>query len=170
MFKISLATYTLRVRDIQTGKQQKLDQFGPKKNDLLNVLRDWLETMRKENAHTHDKAAHHVFNVTKADLDGRTISGIVESGIYGRGSKLRDVEQWKITHTKTIKEADMLPFYFLFDIPEGTDEGMLIVERAGNIGIRKALGAALVPYIEKNFPGSSFDIFILRGKMWSNVS
>jgi hypothetical protein len=158
MFKVSLATYTLRIREIETGKYQKLDKLAPKKEDLLKILQDWLAVMKKENVHTHNEAAHHVFNVTKADTTGRTISGTVESGIYGRASKLRDVVDWKVTHTKTVKEADMLPFYFLFDIPEGTDEGILIVERVGNIGIRKSLGTSIGQYVETRLPGFSFGI------------
>ena len=161
MFKVSLATYTLRVRDVHTGENLKLDRFGPKKEDLLDVLGEWLDTMKKDNAHTHNKEQQHVLSVIKAETNGRSISGLVESGIYGRGSKLRDVEKWKITHTKTAKEADMLPFYFLFEVPTGTDEGMLIVERAGNVGIRKAFGFAIGKYMEKRFPGVAFEIWHL---------
>ena len=133
MSKVSLATYSVRLKDNGSGVNQILDKFGPQDRDLLNSLLKCLEGMKSNKA--HDATAKHVMNtlaVTRGD--DRTITGTIESGIYGRGSRLRHVEAWTVTHTKTAKEADMLPFYFLFCLPEMADEGILILERAGNAG------------------------------------
>ncbi|MEX2299480.1 MAG: hypothetical protein WD733_01015 [Bryobacterales bacterium] len=155
MSKTSLASYTIRLR-AESGENQKLDAFGSPPQDLLRVLGDCLESMKKKSSSTHDAAAQQVFNVAKVQVTGRTIAGIIESGLYGRGSKLRDVDAWEITYKKTVREAEMLPFYFLFEVPHMADEGMLIVERVGNVGIRKALGNAISEYVASKLPPFSF--------------
>lgn len=161
MTRVSLATYSVRLRDKNTHEKQRVDCFGPNEDDLLKVLHLCLESMRKSELPAHDQEARQVFNVVRIEQEGRTISGIIESGVYGRGCKLRHVENWSVTHRKTAKEADMLPFYFLFDIPQMTDEGFLILERIGNVGIRKALGRSIEAYIDVAHKSCAFKLWHL---------
>ncbi len=160
MFKVSLATYSGRLRHDATGELVKLAKFGKAETDLLDVLQAALESMKAKRA--HDAESQHVMNTrTVIRTDDRTLTGFIESGIYGRGSRLRHVESWTVTHNKTAKEADMLPFYFLIHIPEMADEGILILERAGNAGIRKTLGASLGGFVSKTHPGYTLSIYHL---------
>jgi hypothetical protein len=49
-------------------------------------------------------------------------------------------------------EADMLPFYFLFDVPDGTDEAIVICQRIGNYGIRNLFSGLMSPHFKNKFP------------------
>jgi hypothetical protein len=45
----------------------------------------------------------------------------------------------------------MLPFYFLIDLPEGADEGFMVLQRTGMYGIRKMLSEFLTQEFEVSF-------------------
>ena len=45
----------------------------------------------------------------------------------------------------------MWPCYFLFDIPDGTDEGLVLFQRSGMYGIRKVFEDVINPEFGKNF-------------------
>ena len=152
MAKVSLATYSVRLRYGSSHTPETLGRFGPNDSDLFDVLYGFLKDLKKSSS--HDKRKKHVISTRNVfSGDDRTIHGRIESGVYGKGSKIRSVDNGKMAHRKTPREADMLPFYFLFDIPEMANEGFLILERQGNIGIRKDIGVAMQGSLEKSHPG-----------------
>ncbi len=57
-----------------------------------------------------------------------------------------------IVYKRKIKEADMLPFYFLFDLPAGSEDGILVLQRTGMFGIRKILTAVIDFWFDSQFP------------------
>jgi len=46
----------------------------------------------------------------------------------------------------------MLPFYFLFDLPAGSEDGILVLQRTGMFGIRKILTAVIDFWFDSQFP------------------
>jgi hypothetical protein len=102
--------------------------------------------------------------VLKTDKKARTICGIIETGEYGSESKLRDADTQQIVHKRKIKEADMLPFYFLFDLPGGSEDGILVLQRTGMFGIRKVLATVIESWFNPKFPdfGLRFQVETIR--------
>lgn len=96
--------------------------------------------------------------VIQTEVDGRSIYGVIESGIYGISSNLRDVETDSITYKKKKSEADVLPFYFLAYIPEDTDEGILLFQRTGKHGIRSKFGGFIDRYFSDRHKGFNIEI------------
>lgn len=95
---------------------------------------------------------------THVQPNGRSISGIVESRIYGITSDIRDVKTDKTNYRKQKDDADVLPFYFLFYLPKDTNEGLLILQRTGKFGIRSSFGSFLDKYFSKKYSGYCIEI------------
>jgi hypothetical protein len=96
--------------------------------------------------------------VIQTDVHNRSICGIIESGIYGLSSNLRDVGTDSITYKKKKSDADVLPFYFLVYIPEDTDEGILLLQRTGKYGIRSSFGVFIDKYFSEKYKGYAVEV------------
>lgn len=145
---ISLASYAIRVWNIDEREADPISSFsdGADLLDFLNVFFAGLKTKV-----AHDENVRQVLRVKTLKAVGRHISGIIETGEYGSESELWDVKRESVAHMRKTTEADMLPFYFLADLPEGLDEGLLILERRGMSGIRQLLYHAVNAEFEKKF-------------------
>lgn len=65
---------------------------------------------------------------------GRCISGVIESGEFGTEENIVNIKSGK-TRKKRVNDALLMPFYFMFQIPENSRVAYLLVERISNIGI-----------------------------------
>jgi hypothetical protein len=63
-----------------------------------------------------------------------------------------------IVHARQSSEADLWPFFFRFDIPDGTEEGLLILQRTGNYGIRKTLQRFLIDSFRNDYEDLRFHL------------
>jgi hypothetical protein len=94
----------------------------------------------------------------KIEPDDRKISGVFESGIYGLSSHLRNVDTDSISYKRKKNDADVLPFYFLFYIPQDRNEGILLLQRTGKYGIRTNLGTFIDKYFSDKYPGFTVEL------------
>jgi hypothetical protein len=145
---ISLASYAIRVWNIDERKADPVSSFSDGA-DLLDFLNTFFDGLKTKVA--HDENIKQVLRVKTPTVVGRQISGIIETGEYGSESELWDVKKASVAHNRKATEADMLPFYFLADIPDGPDEGLLILERRGMSGIRQLLYRVVSAEFEKKF-------------------
>lgn len=150
MAAITLSAYTIRIRNEQ-GKQEIVSSFGGK-HDLFAVLQKFFLDLKANGS--HDAAAKQLLSVYELHegKNNRILTGMIESGQYGAASKIKDADTQIVVHTKTVKHADMLPFYFLVRIPENKDEGILILQRTGSFGIRNLVGKELHGLFEGKYP------------------
>lgn len=81
---------------------------------------------------------------------GRYLSGIIESGEYGTEESIIDYATGALKYKKGKGDAPMVPFYFMFNIPENSRYGYLLLERIGNVGIQTVLYKALREIVEDN--------------------
>jgi len=149
---ISLASYAIRVWNIDEHEPDPISNFSDGA-DLIDFLRTFFDGLKTSVA--HDEVIRQVLRVKTLTVGGRQISGIIETGEYGSESELWDVKKKSVAHTRKTTEADMLPFYFLADLPEGPDEGLLMLERRGMLGIRQLLYRAVIAEFEKKFKDHS---------------
>jgi hypothetical protein len=131
----SLASYLVKVRDVSEKEDEILSDL-PDDRDLVTYLNEQLAAMKETK---HNEESQQVLAVSKLVKSGRTLTGIIETGDYGTESNIYSVAKKQVVYKRQTQDADLWPFYFTFDIPEGTDEGLLILQRTGNYGVRHVL-------------------------------
>ncbi|MGO9590865.1 MAG: hypothetical protein ACLP3K_12575 [Candidatus Acidiferrales bacterium] len=114
--------------------------------DLLAGYFDVIKRISPDN-----EGSQVILRVIKWVGEGRCFLGMIETGEYGVESILVDRKSKKDVYRRTQDVADMWPFFFQFYIPHGTDEGVLILQRRGNYGIRHILYELLASMVEKQF-------------------
>lgn len=86
---------------------------------------------------------------------GRYISGIIESGEFGTEENIIDSNTGKLKYRKKSIDAQMIPFFFMCNIPENSHYGYLVIQRIGNIGIYSTLTKSIQKFlgstIQENF-------------------
>src|SRR5689334_22215790 len=99
---ISLAAYFLKVRNVSDKTDEVLSEFDDDE-DLLDFFDKALTAIKKEGS--HDPDAQQVLTVTKLHREQRSLSGVIETGEYGIESSLLDVDEGKIVHHRSVKQA-----------------------------------------------------------------
>src|SRR5436190_13706464 len=132
MREIAIATYTVEIGRKHSPKRERLDDFDG--NDALKLFDDFLRTVQ---APINDQENETLLKVRDYDVDGRVISGIIETGEYGYGSDLLDVKTHKRVFRRLPNQAEMLPFFFELFLPSSRNQGLLALQRFGNFGIRE---------------------------------
>jgi hypothetical protein len=150
MNAISLASYTLRVKNKTDGKAVDLSKIDGNR-DMVDICWQFLEDRYDEPS--HDSSSRKLIRVIKLDREkrSRSLTGLLQTGEYGFTSDLLDVESGEVSHKRSSQEAEMIPFYFLFDIPPGVDEGIVILQRFRTSGIRKILLEDFQKYFATKF-------------------
>ena len=83
----------------------------------------------------------------------RSISGIIETGRYGKEESIIDILKkddapvFKIHKNHSVQK----PFFFLICIPEIKKDGIIILEREGQFGIKSIFTHVFKKYIDQNF-------------------
>jgi len=147
---ISLAMHHVRIRRTREKEFDQIDCFGDNDDDLFLVIQGILAAL-KDNA-DDDKEAQQVLEVAETKTSGRQVYGIIKTGAYGLSSDLRDMRSNTLAYLKRPYHADMMPFYFHFDLPRGRDKGILALQRTGMYGIHSPLSGVLTKGIKKQFP------------------
>lgn len=132
---ISLAAYLLKVRDVREREDETLSEIDGE-TDLLDYLNEQLGAMRETK---HNEQHQQVLSVTRLTKSNRTLLGLMEEGEYGAETNIYSVPKQTVVYRRKRDDADLWPYFFRFDIPEGVDVGLLILQRSGNYGIRKVL-------------------------------
>jgi hypothetical protein len=160
---IFLSTYTVRILDRVGHPVDDLSRWPPG-SSFIEVIRDYLAGRLGDVIPDADKQIATRFLDFSTDV--RYVSGRLERGDYGFGSTLIDIEDQKVAHDRQPTEADLIPYYFLFEVYPGADEGILILERYGRGGILGALGSSLAEYLGDRFSDLRLDIRPLVPQEW----
>lgn len=136
MSSLSLASYTIRVKEQTTQSNVRINNLRGG-GDVFATFRDYLSALRRTSS--HDEEGQKLLRVSRLNVSGRTLRGIIETGEYGYESDLYDVNSEAVSHRRSTTEAEMLPFYFLISLPTNVNEGIIILQRFRQFGIRKLL-------------------------------
>ena len=153
--RFSLGCYTIRLRDKHSKTYRRLDDVGGGK-DLLMVLREYLQSRTASYAINTD--TQKLLRVLSFQPQDRLVSGIVETGEYGYEADLYDVNAAAVSYQRSRHDAEMVPFYFLANIPAQRDEGLLILQRRAQYGIRTVLLQDFRKYFEMLSPQMLIEI------------
>jgi hypothetical protein len=149
MARFSLSSYTLRVSD-GSGSSVQLDDIGTGK-DLFELLAGFLGGLKDD--FSHDADNQKLLRVARLEKSERYLKGIIETGEYGYESTLYDVGQGQVSHQRKVTEAEMLPFYFVVKVPRDVQEGIVLLQRFKQFGIRKILIDSFDEYFSRECPG-----------------
>ena len=138
---ISLATYSMRVHPYGSPEDHLPLSRLHDGLDLFDVLADFFEDLRKATHDVDDKRLTRVRHL-KILPRARRIEGILESGEYGYEAALVNVHSGR-THRRHVKEAELLPFYFLVYVPRRPVKGVMILQRFGSFGVSSVVGRML---------------------------
>jgi len=145
----SLALYSVRVRNPAERENETLSAILGE-DDLLDLFTAYFEKLKEEVP--DNEGSQIILRVLKSTVDGRSLRGMIETGAYGIESVLYDRKAKREVYKRTRDIADMLPFFFMFHIPEDTDEGILILQRRSNYGVRNILYDLLSFKFDEEFP------------------
>ena len=162
MNSISLAMHHVRIRRLRQKEFAQIDCFGDNDDDLFVVFQGILAALTKKA--DDDKEAKQILEVAEIETDGRQIYGIIRTGAYGLSGDLRDVRTNTLAYKKREYHADMMPFYFHFDLPQGRDKGILAVQRTGIFSIHSALGGFLTKELKNQFPDLVLALSLVASK------
>ena len=146
MARFSLTPYTLRIRDTVSGTYLPLGNLS-EHQDLLQLFTEYL----------HDRMANYSFSPTSQKLlrvvqyssQARVVSGVVETGEYGFEADLYNIQTSSVSYQRTVDDAEMMPFYFMANLPRQQDEGILILQRTSQYGIRTVFLQDLAKHIKE---------------------
>ena len=146
----SLAAYNVTVWNLQDKDNEVLSDFDGDHSDLLDFLYDIVNNIK--NKTLDQKELQQAICVSQLDRKSRIMEGIIETGQYGHESSIINVKTTDVVYKRKKNDAEMLPFYFYLEVPEGTEDGILILQRTSNFGIRKILHWVLKMAFEAKHP------------------
>lgn len=149
MSSYSLASYTIRVKEQITHSNVRINNLRDG-GDAFNTFRAYLNDLKL--SASLDPADQRMMRVASLRVSGRTMRGIIETGEYGYESELYDITTDAVSHRRQNTEAEMLPFYFLVSLPTDVNEGIVILQRFRQFGIRNMLLGDFLPYFTKAHP------------------
>lgn len=150
---ISLTVHMIRVKAVSSPKNdfELLDAFSDNENDLFEILIAYLRKYKAQGFRIPD--SKQVIEVKRLRFERRQIEGTLEAGSYGSSSDIRNLDKFgTIAYRKGIRDVDMRPFYFLFDLPKGRDRGFLILQQTGGEGVQTLLQEMLRHEFDRDYP------------------
>lgn len=146
----SVSPYRVSISEVSTAKSVPLWDSNGK--GLTPWLYDYLE---KKLGVLEKRPENRMVRLAKicANSDLTLVCGRLQTGEYGFTSELVDTNSSAISHERTAKEAEMIPFYFGFFAPKQADWCVLILQRFKNLGIHDFLVHKLQMDFGKAFPG-----------------
>jgi hypothetical protein len=152
-----LSVYTIRIKKGANSRQPKdttLSNFNGF-DDCKDVLKTFLENLSRN---ATNKTHNTYLKTASIESKERIIEGVFESGSYGLSSKIMDVDTDTVHYKKGKNDADVMPYYFLINIPKDTDEGIIILQRTGKHGVRTNFGNFLNKHFSEKYPNYSVEI------------
>lgn len=157
----SLATYVVRIKNKITHSNVSLNSSEIGGESIFSIFSGYFT--ERNNQSSNDNDEQKILRVARvaADEDLRIIKGIIETGEYGIKSEFFNVETQETSIERGVNDAEMLPFYFLLSIPEGSDEAIIILQRFNVYGIKTALQRDLQNYFKEFAENYSIYLFPL---------
>ena len=159
MPRFFLSAYSVRVKASRENVHRTLGNFDRQGADLYQVFRDYLGRRR---AITPDdnQANGKMLQVAKIVRNQRkhVLKGIIEAGEYGIVSRLYDTDRQQDSHHRQVVEAELLPYYFLIQLPAALNQGFLLLQRTGNSGILTLLSEDFRQEFRDNYPRLKLEI------------
>lgn len=147
---ISLAAYAVKVWNPTDREYETISDFDGDGADMFAFLDRVLSGIK---AQTLDQEQlQQAMAIPKLEKENRVLRGIIQTGQYGHESEFINAKSKQIVYKRKKEDAEMLPFYFQLEMPEGVDDGILILQRTATFGIRKVLHWVLSTAFDDAYP------------------
>lgn len=150
MASFSLGCYTVRVIDKGTAENLPLGGFV-RGSDLMTVFHQYLQARVADYSIDHERQK--LWRVLRPHATDSTINGIVETGEYGYTADLYNVDTETVSYQRIGTDAEMMPFYFLTHLPANRNEGVILIQRRSNLGIRTIFLEDFADHFAESYPG-----------------
>ncbi|MEZ4713138.1 MAG: hypothetical protein R3A44_38470 [Caldilineaceae bacterium] len=150
MPKIALAAYSITVHRLRSSQEKCILSMFDGEASLFDLLVNYCTDLEKEPYHDEDD--RRLMDVEHFTSDSDTVAGRVRTGEYGYESELVDVDAASTSYKRSSADAEMLPFYFLFHVPQNSERGVAIFQRFGNSGIRTLFTQSFSSYFQEAHP------------------
>lgn len=144
---IALSAHSFRIYERRRMQLTNLDNFSGNE-DFLDVINRYLDQIAGTEINARTQKAYQL------DFRNDTLRGargIIKAGAYGFESDLIEVVTGEATHHKTTDEADLVPFYFQYYIPNNSDEGILLLQKFGHFGITGVIRNAVARRFDRSY-------------------
>jgi hypothetical protein len=165
MARFSIVPYTFRIlnRDPDNAGYIRLSDWAG--IDFLDIVEEFVNSEP-----VGDNETQKLLRYREFDRQDRVIDGIIESGEWGYEAELIDSGSMEPSHTRTTFEAELLPFYALFSLPEEADEGFLFLQRFQQFGTKTALSAALQERVKQVDPNLLLHLnTVVPQRVWDSL-
>ena len=98
----------------------------------------------------------------KAAKANRQLAGIIRSGETGYASELFDSETGDKNYDRKPDDIELMPFYFLFDMPTGKKTAIIALQTFGLFGIATKLKAQLKKYLSAFYPKYTVQLRVIH--------
>lgn len=132
MTRFKLHPYTVRIRRKREKEYLPLDNFDG--YDFLTIIKNCLDDLSSAKI---DDASQKTIFVKDYDPSDKQLIGILKSGEYGIAADFFDIETQELTpDARQPVHSELIPFFFLVDVPQNSDTGWLLVQRVGKLGVK----------------------------------
>lgn len=107
--------------------------------DFLDFFQSYLNRV----GDGYDVRASQVFGCRDIRVSGRIISGFFEYGTYGSSSKIINTSSSEVTYEKGSDESDVADYYFVIELPENSNKGILLIQAINGQGVKSVFSRTL---------------------------
>lgn len=149
MKSIGVATYTIRLRPKRGTEYELLGEFDGR-TSLRKFLHGFLRSL--ETSHANDELNKHLLRARGVMEDESDLRGFLDAGEYGFGAEGVNVQTLAKSYKRKADDAELIPFYLRFHLPDANDTGLLLLQRFGAQGVFHSLTEQLQQYFRDRHP------------------
>jgi hypothetical protein len=151
--KITVACYLIKLHPPNDRENYlRLDSFNGQ-DDFLQFIGDFFKSLYSVNRNDEQQKTIRMSSDSYTlRSNERIVSGIIYSGEYGVEGSIIDAKTGELKYKRKKGEADERPFYFMLHFPEGKNEGIIILQRTGNLGVIDIMNYKLREAFRAKYP------------------
>jgi hypothetical protein len=153
MAGIFLSSYFVNVR--QFGSKADLPLAFKKGASVYKHVESILDELQHPQKHPTQS---HVMQVTQLDRDGVDLWGLIDRGEYGYEAMGVNSDTFKPTYQRSVDDAEMVPLYFRFHLPDASSTGILVLQRLGVHGAFGDLRDAILSRFKDEHPDHRMEV------------
>lgn len=151
MTNITLEPYTITVRKRRNKERQVLGGFDGS-SSLREFIQGVLDNIKKQKSYKIDSLTKAIVIDPLEYTNTGTIQGNIRNGIYGFASNIIDSESGQVSYQKKKSDADLIPMYFRFYVPDNSTKGILLAQTFGASGLKQIIENIIVTYFRHQYP------------------
>ena len=154
MATVSLAAYSLSVNKL-SSTEETFPLGNVAGQDVYELLQEYL---KQHKLARKKEISKHFIRAKIFRTRPRALAGTLQTGEYGYTSEIFDGVKLKKAYDRKATDAEMLPFYFLFDLPKPEHKGILLLQRFKIYGIRKIFADDFASFVKARIPNVAISV------------